>query len=431
MRISEVPLAIFIHGTPDRDAGPERLIRTMSQSTLTTTTIVKQCALEAGFDLVRVTSADEFIRDRDAALQRIESGLMEGLPWYTRDRVLRGANPRRLLDGARSVISLGLSYFNTDNTGAGDPTGSGGHTGSGPSSETGPAIGKVARYARGRDYHRVMKSRMRDYVEVLKRRFDAEISARWYVDDGPMLDRAAAARSGLGWFGKNTNILTPSHGSWVFLGQVITGLELQPDPPLEKTCGSCVRCIDACPTGAIVAPFVIDNARCISHLTIENRGPIPIELRPLIGDWVFGCDICQDVCPVNRKERPAEAPIPDLPQGAGISESESSLDLVELLELTEEGFRNRFRGSPVARAKRVGLQRNACVALGNRRDPRTVAALLKALTTGEQLVRGHAAWALGEIGTAKALEGLATALSSEPDAWVRSEIQTAIEKPIP
>ena len=385
----------------------------MIQPTLDPTAIVKECALDAGFDLVRVTSADEFVRDRNAALDRIKSGLMDGLPWYTESRVLRGADPGQLLEGARSVITLGLSYFM-----AAEP---------GKSSR---AMGKVARYARGRDYHRVMKSRMRDYVGVLSSRLETEMSARWYVDDGPMLDRAAAARSGLGWFGKNTNILTPSHGSWIFLGQIITGLDLQPDAPLEKTCGSCVRCIDACPTGAIVAPYVIDNARCISHLTIENRGPIPLELRSLVGDWVFGCDICQDVCPVNRKARPANAPIPNLPQ-TYLSEDDQAdleLDLVELLEMTEEGFRERFRGSPVARAKRVGLQRNACVALGNRRDLTAVPALIKALQTEEPLVRSHAAWALGEIGALEARDGLRAALSTESDPEVTAEIQAAIER---
>ena len=385
----------------------------MSQSTPDITAMVKECALEAGFDLVRVTSADEFVRDREAALERIKAGLMDGLPWYTESRVLRGADPGQLLPGARSVISLGLSYFVPAK----------------PKPTRLNAAGKVASYARGRDYHRVMKSRMRDYVRVLDSRLDTSIPARWYVDDGPMLDRAAAARAGLGWFGKNTNILTPSHGSWIFLGQVITGLDLKPDLPLQKTCGSCVRCIDACPTRAIVAPYVIDNARCISHLTIENRGPIPLELRPLVGDWVFGCDICQEVCPVNRKARPANAPIPNLPQSIGPAGDETvlELDLVELLELTEEGFRSRFRGSPVARAKRVGLQRNACVALGNRREARAVPALLNALKNGEPLVRGHAAWALGEIDGDQAREGLSLALSTETEPSVRVEVRLALE----
>ena len=184
-----------------------------------------------------MTSADEFVRDRDVALRRIKDGLMEGLPWYTEDRVRKGADPSQLLVGARSVISLGLSYFVATEDGSGPLEGS--------EPDAPPGNGKVARYAKGRDYHRVMKSRMRDYVRALSSRLATEVSARWYVDDGPMLDRAAAARSGLGWFGKNTNILTPSHGSWVFLGQVISDLELESDLSLPKTCGSCIRCIDA------------------------------------------------------------------------------------------------------------------------------------------------------------------------------------------
>ena len=214
--------------------------------------IVKEQATELGFDLVRVTSAEEFPEDRDVALERIKAGLMDGLPWYTESRVRRGTRPEELLPGARSIICLGLNYYlpGEDQT----P----GH---------GPA-GKVARYARGRDYHNLMKKRMRRYVGDLSLRLGTDIAARWYVDDGPMLDRAAANRAGLGWFGKNTNILTPSIGSWVLLGQVITDLEIEPDPPLKKTCGSCVRCIDACPTGSIIAPYVIDNTKCISHLTI-------------------------------------------------------------------------------------------------------------------------------------------------------------------
>ncbi len=241
------------------------------------------------------------------------------------------------------------------------PEGDGGsETPAGPKGSTG--LGKVARYAWGDDYHRVMKERMKALVEGLARHLDLPIRARWYVDDGPMLDRAAAQRAGLGWFGKNTNILSPSHGSWIFLGQMVTDLEMAPDPASKKTCGSCVRCVDSCPTGAIVAPYVIDNTRCISYLTIENRGPIPRELRPLMFDWIFGCDICQDVCPVNRKAAPTEEP-------AFQKTSLTTVDLEAILEITEDAFRVRFRNSPIKRAKLVGLQRNACVALGNSGDP--------------------------------------------------------------
>jgi epoxyqueuosine reductase len=251
-------------------------------------------------------------------------------------------------------------------------------------------------------------------------RLAAEVSARWYVDDGPMLDRAAAARAGLGWFGKNTNILTKELGSWVFLGQIITDLELEPDPPLQKTCGSCVRCIDACPTGAIVAPYVIDNTRCISYQTIENRGPIPIELRPLMLDWVFGCDICQEVCPVNRKETPTK----ETDFGR---RNLSVADLVEILQMTDDDFLERFAGSPIMRAKLVGLQRNACVALGNLKAATAVPALANALATGAPLVRSHAAWALGRIGGVDAGNTLASAALTETNEDVLAEIRSAAE----
>ena len=375
-----------------------------------------------GFDLVGVTSADDFAADRDAALERIREGRMDGLPWYTESRVMRGTSPSELLPGARSVICLGLSYLGDD----------------WPEGDVPPQSGRVARYAWVRDYHRVMKRRMREFVRGLERELGAEIAARWYVDDGPMLDRAAANRAGIGWFGKNTNILTPQFGSWVFLGQVITDLELEPDAPLKKSCGSCVRCIEDCPTGAIVAPYVVDNARCISYLTIENRGPIPRELRPLMGDWVFGCDICQDVCPVNRKARPAGQPIP-FPAAMRSSPSTSSgpteqmtfLDLIELLEMSEDEFRGRFAGTPVMRAKRTGMRRNACVALGNLGDRAAVPALGRALRLGEPLVRGHAAWALGRIGGAEAGALLLEASSTETDLGVLEEIAAARGTPSP
>ena len=367
---------------------------------------VKALATELGFDLVRVTSAEEFAQDRAVTLERISQGLMDGLPWYTESRVERGSRPEGLLPAARSIICLGLNYF-VEDTSAPDAAGKGA-----------TPKGKVARYARGRDYHRVIKRKMREYVSVLSQRLDVQVDARWYVDDGPMLDRAAANRSGLGWFGKNTNILTPQLGSWVFLGQIITDLAIEPDPPLSKTCGSCVRCIDACPTGAIVAPYVIDNSRCISHLTIENRGPIPVELRPKMLDWVFGCDICQEVCPVNRKATPT-------PERAFQNVGLASLDLVELLQLSEEQFRQRFQGTPIMRAKRTGLQRNACVALGNLKDQSAIPALVDALENAEPLVQCHAAWALGQIGGSEAVAALKRALELETDPEVKSEIEDA------
>ena len=377
---------------------------------------------ECGFDLVGVTSADEFAYDREAALERVREGRMDGLPWYTESRVMRGTSPAELLPGARSVICLGLSYFGDDWP-------------EGPSTSSGQTgLGRVARYAWVRDYHRVMKRRMRDLVRELEKELGSGMAARWYVDDGPMLDRAAANRAGIGWFGKNTNILTPQFGSWVFLGQIITDLELEPDAPLQKSCGACVRCIDDCPTGAIVAPYVVDNSRCISYLTIENRGPIARELRPLMQDWVFGCDICQDVCPVNRKAQPAGQPIP-FPGNAGRSGTSpvsgqgtklAALDLAELLEMSDHEFLARFAGTSIMRAKRVGMQRNACVALGNLADPAAIPALTSALLHPEPLVRGHAAWALGRIGGRQAEAALLEAAAFETDPDVVEEISAAL-----
>ena len=368
---------------------------------------VKRYAREMGFDLVGIASAESFDDHQAITLQRLRDGLMDGLPWFTEARVRRGCNPEELLAGARSVITVGMSY----NIPGGEPE-----------NHPGP-IGKVARYSWGDDYHKVLKGKLKNLAEGLTQRLGRSVKGRWYVDDGPMLDRAAAQRGGIGWFGKNTNILTSTHGSWVFLGQLVTDLDLEPDPPLKKTCGSCVTCIDACPTGAIVAPYVIDNTRCISYLTIENRGTIPRHLRPLMYDWVFGCDICQDVCPVNRKA--ANSTEPAFSNGRF-----STVDLVGLVGMTEEEFQGRFRGSSIKRAKRVGLQRNACVALGNAGDPAAIPALAGALQGGEPLVRGHAAWALGRLRGPAAIQALDSAMSLEDDPEVLEEIEAALAKDV-
>ena len=363
---------------------------------------VDRLAREVGFDLVAVADAGEFTADRNEALKRIDGGLMDGLPWFTKDRVRRGTEPEALLPGARSIICLGMNYYDIDQD---DAMTQGG--------------GKVARYARGRDYHRVMKRRMRRLVLQLTVELGDEFAARWYVDDGPMLDRAAAARAGLGWFGKNGNILTPTLGSWVLLGQIITDLPLVPDRPLAKTCGQCSRCIPSCPTDAIVAPYVVDNRRCISFLTIEHDGVIPIELRSAMGNLVFGCDICQEICPVNRKALATE--------DANFGRRDlSSLDLVELLEMTEQEFRQRFAGTPIMRAGWLGMRRNACIALGNSGDPAAAPTLQRALDDPAAIIRQHAAWALGIIGGDAARAALNAAMATEADPRARDEIQLAL-----
>lgn len=361
-----------------------------------------------GFDLVGFANADPFIRDESAAIDRIRMGLMDGLPWYTEERVHKANNPRLLLKDAKSIVSLGISYQ------TGDPS----------PGQPGPT-GRVARYAWGDDYHGVIKEKLRLFVDGLPKLVGKPVRTRVFVDDGPMNDRAAAERAGLGWFGKNTNILTQSHGSWVFLSQVIIDLELKPDSPLSKNCGDCVLCIDECPTGAIVAPYVIDNRRCISFLTIELRGSIPRELRPLIGDWVFGCDICQDVCPVNRKSSISRE------QAFQQRHDFGAPALIPLLALDDEGFRQRFKKSPIKRAKRIGLQRNVCVALGNIKDPLAVPALAEALFSRDALIREHAAWALGQIRGEESITALQIALGNEDDPSVREEIELSLADLVP
>ena len=304
-------------------------------------------------------------------------------------------DPRNLMPGVKTIVSLAISYLSD---GAFAP------------SEPGVPRGKVARYAWGLDYHEVFKEKLWKLHAYVQDALGKPVEARALVDTARIVDRAVAQRAGLGWYGKNTNILSRERGSWILLGELLLDFELPPDEPVRTTCGSCERCMPACPTGALVAPGVLNNDRCISYLTIELRGPIPREMRPLIGDWVFGCDICQEVCPVNRKAVPGNHQ--ELSQSAGIGPSPS---LVELLEMSEEEFKIQFRHSPVKRAKSAGLRRNAAVALGNSGDPQAVPSLVRALASEPALVRGHAAWALGKIGGAPAISALVKRLELEEE----------------
>ena len=364
---------------------------------------IKSQGKSLGFDLVRITTAEPFYRDESEALKRIRDGHMDGLSWYTEDRVRKMNRPGLLLDGARSIISVGVSYLEQN-----------------IESEK-MLSGKVSRYARGTDYHSVLKLRLKKFRDVVSDILGENVNTRIFVDDGPMNDKGAARRSGLGWMGKNTNILTPTYGSWIFLGQLILDVALKPDKPLKKTCGNCTICIDDCPTGAIVAPYVVDNSLCISYLTIELKGSIPIHLRPLMGDWIFGCDICQDVCPVNKKAEMGK--LPEFKQRPGFS----TPNLVEILNLDQETFSKVYKDSPIKRAKLAGLKRNACVALGNNGDVAAVKPLSKVLFDSSAVFRGHAAWALGRLGGPESEKHLRKALADEGDPDIRGEIQSALD----
>lgn len=398
------------------------------------TSTIKEYAYALGFDLVRITSGEEFPEAEQIIQERIAQGLMDGLPWFTAERAQVSCHPDALLPGAQSIIALAMFYLTEqpDEVGEDIPR------------------GRISRYAWGDDYHEIIKPKLQQFGAWLRdyaRDEVSEVETRLFVDTGRMVDRAVAQRAGLGWYGKNTNILTKGWGSWVFLAEVVTNLPLGGDSgqfydsPSKANCGSCEICLRACPTGALPAPYVLDNTRCISYLTIELRGSIPLELRPLMGNLIFGCDICQQVCPVNivaerrlglrkdgRVSTSCSQPLQFHPRqefrpraGTG-----SSPELIPLLSLTEEQFRERFRLSPIRRTKRRGLLRNVCVALGNIGDAQAVPALIGALHDYEPLVRGHAAWALGRIGGEQAKRALEEALEGEGEEEVRKEVQCAL-----
>lgn len=363
---------------------------------------VKFQAERLGFDLAGVTTADPLREDEPRLASWLAAG-MHGTMDYVAEHASRAARPAEAVQGARSAVVVGLAY-----------------QWDGQVPEDDALRGRVSAYAVGTDYHRVMEERLSRLSRFLLDH-GARV-ARYYADTGPLLDRALAHRAGLGWFGKNTLLITKTgYGSYIFLGEILTDLVLEPDTPAEGSCGRCRICLDQCPTGAIVAPFVVDARRCISYLTIELRGWIPRELRSLMGTWVFGCDICQDVCPhntlVKRGLHTEFAPRRDV----------QFPDLIELLHIDERTYQDRFRHSAIKRAKRQGLRRNAAVALGNLRDARAVPALIGAINDGDPLVRGHAAWALGRIGGSEARMALTSRLAMEDDSEVRTEIQCAID----
>src|SRR5216684_5980933 len=257
------------------------------------TTTIKEYAYSLGFDLVRITSAEAFPEAERVIQERIAQGLMDGLPWFTAERAAVSCHPDALLPEAQSIITLAMLYL----------------TQQPDEQDDGIPRGRISRYAWGDDYHEIIKPKLQQFAAWLReyaRNDVPEVGTRLFVDTGRMVDRAVAQRAGLGWYGKNTNILTKGWGSWVFLAEVVTNLPLGGDSgqfydsPSKANCGSCEICLRACPTGALPAPYVLDNTRCISYLTIELRGSIPLELRPLMGNLIFGCDICQQVCPVNK-----------------------------------------------------------------------------------------------------------------------------------
>jgi len=334
---------------------------------------IRQRALELGFDDCRFTAAaapESAVRFRDW-LRAGHHGEMGYLERSADKRV----DPQRVLPGARSVIVLGTSY----------------EVANPQSAIPNPQSGVVARYARFDDYHDVLGERLKTLSVYVNQISGDGTRSFWYVDTGPVLERDFAQRAGFGFIGKHTNVISRKFGNWFFLAEILTTLELEPDAPEKNRCGSCTRCITACPTCAIVAPFQLDARFCISYLTIELKGTIPVELRPRIGNRIFGCDDCLAACPWNRFAREGSLmklhTRPDL----------TSPDLVELLNLGDAGFKSRFAGTPIQRIKRRGLLRNVCVALGNVGDESALPVLRKAAMDPEPLIAEHAAWTIARI----------------------------------
>ncbi len=363
---------------------------------------IKAHAGHLGFDLAGVTTADP-PRHGAYYAEWVERG-MAGEMAYLGRRIEKRQDPGQILPNARSLVVVAMNYRCPDP----GPTPDGTHR------------GKIAQYARGDDYHDVMKERLQALLLFIRDRAGRPVEGRVYVDTGPVLEREFAVRAGLGWFGKHTNLIHKRVGSWLLIGEILLDIELDQDRPAADHCGTCTRCIEACPTDAIVEPYVVDSRRCISYHTIELKGAIPTAYRAAMGDRVFGCDDCQDVCPWNRR-----APVTG--HSTFIPRPWNEMPkLIEMLGLTPEEFRTRFRGSPIKRTKRRGLLRNAAVALGNTKDPEAVPALADSLGDDEPLVRGHAAWALGNVGGDRALAELENARKTEEDPWVIEEIEQAL-----
>ena len=354
---------------------------------------------EQGFALIGFARLRPLDNREDFYGRWLAGGGHASMTYLAKEPELR-FDPRRLDARYKSVVSLGYPY----------------------SARATPKVdwraelrGRIAAYALGRDYHEVVKKRARAVGNVIRQLRPGSVT-RTYVDTGPVFEREWASQARIGWFGKNTMMLNREHGSYFFLAEIFTDIEFDAAAePYRDHCGTCRRCLDLCPTGALADGYVMRSELCISYQTIENRGAIPRELRPKLGNWIFGCDICNDVCPWNEDH------------SAEVSETDLLPSLPELLALTDEEFGLRFAVSAVKRAKRRGLLRNVAVVLGNTRNPDAIAPLARSIESeSEPLIRSHAAWALGEIGGAAARRALERALRDR-DTAVRREATAALE----
>jgi epoxyqueuosine reductase len=341
---------------------------------------IKDKARQLGFVLAGVTTPDPppHYSIFEDWLAQGHHGMMDYLA-TDRSRARR-ADPRQILPGCKSILVLATPYSPPLTEGPWLPEQSGAEEGLGV---------RAAAYARGDDYHDILPARMQELVQFIEQQVGGPVASRWYTDTGPILERELAQRAGIGWIGKNTMLIHPKHGSYFLLSEIFLDLELEPDPPFTTDhCGTCTRCIEACPTACILPDRTVDATRCISYLTIELKDEVPLELREKIGNLVFGCDVCQQVCPWNRFAA----------EGDPAFDSKTPPQaLTNELTLTPQAFNQRFKRSPVKRAKRRGYLRNVAVALGNSGDRHALPVLKNALNDQEPMVREHAQWAIEQI----------------------------------
>jgi len=334
-----------------------------------------------GFDQVAVVAAQKSER-ADVFYEWLSSGKHGNMQWLARDPERR-VDPAIVLAGAKSMVVVALSYY------VAEPD---------PAWWNDPLRGRIARYAWAPDYHDRMTPMLKELAHAIQEKIGRPIGMRWYVDTGPVLEREHAARAGMGFIGKNTLLISPRYGSYVLLGEIILDVELPSiginHPEREAgTCGSCRRCQDICPTHAFPAPWILDSNKCISYLTIEHKGSIPEHLRPLMKNWIYGCDECQSICPwVKQFSSP-----PRSTAYAKLDPDIAAPSLLELMDLNAQGFNRRFKGFPMMRTKRRGVLRNVAIALGNSRKPEAIPVLEKALADQEPLIVEHARWAVEKL----------------------------------
>ena len=363
---------------------------------------IEEQAYALGFDGFGITSS-ELGEAGYKFSQWLEMGYSGEMAYMARGEEKR-RDPNLVLENIKSIICLRTNYLTKDK---------------GMEFLSFPEKGDVSLYALNKDYHDIITPRLKELEKIIQKEFEG-CKTKIYVDTGPILEKPLAERAGLGWIGKHTNLLSEDIGSWYFLSEILVDVVLPESERANNHCGTCRSCIDICPTNAIVAPYVLDAKKCISYLTIELKGVIPVEFRKAIGNRIYGCDDCQIICPWNSYAVKTDEP--------AFKDMNSNFLLIDLIQLSDEDFRKRFKGSPIKRIKRRGLLRNVAIALGNSKNPKAVPFLIRALNDKEPLIRAHIVWALGELLLSESISLLNEKLAEEEDPMVLGEIEALRER---